>query len=167
MEGFVCSQLSIVVPQCCSYSLKLVNSCQHNQCITLVFLMHFTCIKVVIVLLWTLCGPCQVSFRWRLYDEFHWNPTPRIPYSYCCSCCVTKSVKWRYLGNQAWYHRSAGVKTTDLKKWPFSTLFLFDFFIQNSFWLFWHQRIYGTTLSSRDIVTWRFLWHSRSRNRGF
>ena len=25
---------------------------------------------------------------------------------------VTKSVKWRYLGNQAWYHRSAGVKTT-------------------------------------------------------
>ena len=25
---------------------------------------------------------------------------------------VTKSVKWRYLGNQAWYHRSADVKTT-------------------------------------------------------
>ena len=25
---------------------------------------------------------------------------------------VTKSVKWRYLGNQAWYHRSAVVKTT-------------------------------------------------------
>ena len=25
---------------------------------------------------------------------------------------VTKSVKWRYLGNQAWYHRSGGVKTT-------------------------------------------------------
>ena len=24
----------------------------------------------------------------------------------------TKSVTWRYLGNQAWYHRSAGVKTT-------------------------------------------------------
>ena len=41
------------------------------------------------------------------------NPTPRIPNSYCCcSSSVTKSVKWRYLGNQAWYHRSAGVKTT-------------------------------------------------------
>ena len=41
------------------------------------------------------------------------HPTPRIPNS-CCSCCcsVTKSVKWQYLGNQAWYHRSAGVKTT-------------------------------------------------------
>ena len=25
---------------------------------------------------------------------------------------VTKSITWRYLGNQAWYHRSAGVKTT-------------------------------------------------------
>merc|ERR1712016_380155 len=41
----------------------------------------------------------------------HLNPTPRIPYS-CYYCYVTKSVKWRYLGNQAWYHRSAGVKTT-------------------------------------------------------
>ena len=30
------------------------------------------------------------------------NPTPRIPNS-CSCCCVTKSVKWRYLGNQAWY----------------------------------------------------------------
>ena len=25
---------------------------------------------------------------------------------------VTKSVKWQYLGNQAWYQSSAGVKTT-------------------------------------------------------
>ena len=25
---------------------------------------------------------------------------------------VTKTVTWRYLGNQAWYHRFAGVKTT-------------------------------------------------------
>ena len=25
---------------------------------------------------------------------------------------VTKTVTWRYLGNQEWYHRSAGVKTT-------------------------------------------------------
>ena len=30
----------------------------------------------------------------------------------CCCSSVTKSVKWRYLGNQAWYHRSASVKTT-------------------------------------------------------
>ena len=29
--------------------------------------------------------------------------------------CVTKSVTWRYLGNQEWYHRSAGVKTTQKK----------------------------------------------------
>ena len=58
--------------QCCSYSLKPVNSSQHNQCMTPVFLAHFTCIKVIIVHLWTLCGPCQVSFRWRLYDVFHW-----------------------------------------------------------------------------------------------
>ena len=40
------------------------------------------------------------------------NPTPRIPNSY-----VTKSVKWRYLGNQAWYHRYARVKTTGKKSW--------------------------------------------------
>ena len=25
---------------------------------------------------------------------------------------ITKSVRWRYLGNQAWYQRSTGVKTT-------------------------------------------------------
>ena len=29
---------------------------------------------------------------------------------------VTKSVTWRYLGNQEWYHRSAGVKTRKFKK---------------------------------------------------
>ena len=44
------------------------------------------------------------------------NQTPRIPYSCCfccsCSCSVTKSTLWQYLGNQAWYHRSTGVKTT-------------------------------------------------------
>ena len=28
---------------------------------------------------------------------------------------VTKSVTWRYLDKQAWYHRSAGVKTTENK----------------------------------------------------
>ena len=27
---------------------------------------------------------------------------------------VTKTVTWRYFGNQEWYHRSAGVKTTGL-----------------------------------------------------
>ena len=44
--------------------------------------------------------------------------TPRIPYSYyCCYCFVTKSALWQYLGNQAWYHRSAGVKTTGKKFW--------------------------------------------------
>ena len=52
----------------------------------------------------------------RLYYCLPSHQTPRIPYSCCCSssccCSVTKSVKWRYLGNQAWYHRSAGVKTT-------------------------------------------------------
>ena len=42
------------------------------------------------------------------------DPTTRIPNSSCC-CCVTKTVTWRYLGNQEWYHRSAGVKTTGKK----------------------------------------------------
>ena len=46
----------------------------------------------------------------RKKNYLGWNPTPRIPNSCSCSCCVTKSVKWRYLGNQAWYHSSAGVK---------------------------------------------------------
>ena len=42
--------------------------------------------------------------------QYKTNPTPRIPYSYYSY--VTKSAKWRYPGNQAWYHRSAGVETT-------------------------------------------------------
>ena len=59
------------------------------------------------------CTWCCQSF---LNSDLQY-PTPRIPYSCSCCCCcscssVTKSVKWRYLGNQAWYHRSAGVKTT-------------------------------------------------------
>ena len=46
---------------------------------------------------------------------FCYYPTPPIPPAATAS--VTKSVKWQYLGNQAWYHRSAGVKTTrKLKK---------------------------------------------------
>ena len=47
------------------------------------------------------------------------HQTPRIPYSCCCSSSsssVTKSVKWRYLGNQAWYHRSAVRCQNDRKK---------------------------------------------------
>ena len=45
------------------------------------------------------------------------NQPDRIPnsYSYCCYCySVTKTVTWWYLGNQAWYHRSADVKTTGI-----------------------------------------------------
>ena len=46
--------------------------------------------------------------------------------------------------------------------WPFFTLSLAIFF---SFFLgpFWHQRIYDTTLSSRDIAMWRFLWRGEQQ----
>ena len=57
--------------------------------------------------------PAAIStlvYVWLL--AFHQYPTPKFPNSCYYSCYVTKSVKWRYLGNQAWYHRSAGVKTT-------------------------------------------------------
>ena len=51
-----------------------------------------------------------VDFCWEHFkNSTEPYPTPRIPNSHYY---VTKSVKWRYLGNQAWYHRSAGVKTT-------------------------------------------------------
>ena len=47
------------------------------------------------------------------------HQTTRIPNSSSCCCCscssVTKTVTWRYLGNQACYHSSAGVKTTRKK----------------------------------------------------
>ena len=36
--------------------------------------------------------------------------------------------------------------------------YLFNFLIRTFFWLFWHQRIYYTTLGYRDIAMWRFLW---------
>ena len=49
------------------------------------------------------------------FSECVHHQTPRIPNSYYYYSSVTKSVKWRYLGNQAWYHRSAGVKTTGEK----------------------------------------------------
>ena len=35
--------------------------------------------------------------------------------SYCYCYFVTKTVTWRHLDNQAWYHRSAGVKMTRKK----------------------------------------------------
>ena len=54
-----------------------------------------------------------LSDRWIPTIAHH--PTPRIPNSYYYY--VTKSVKWRYLGNQAWYCRSAGFKTTGKKFW--------------------------------------------------
>ena len=39
--------------------------------------------------------------------------------------------------------------------WPFLTIFdHFRIFFRS----FWHQRIYDTTLGSRDIAMWRFLW---------
>ena len=66
------------------------------------------------------CNICGKTSRSRDALRCHKNAhqTPRIPYSYCCSYCfVTKSALWRYLGNQAWYHRSAGVKTTGKKFW--------------------------------------------------
>ena len=57
---------------------------------------------------WTTRLVCSLPAIWH-------HPTPRIPYSYYYSYSyVTKSVKWRYLRNQAWLHRSAGVK---LWKW--------------------------------------------------
>ena len=63
-------------------------------------------------------GPGKVFLRSCF---LFWNQTPRIPYScycyYCYCCFVTKSALWQYLGKQAWYHRSAGVKTTGKKFW--------------------------------------------------
>ena len=64
------------------------------------------------------CNPKGVSVYGEVQAYLPWikniigqgqNPTPRNPNS---CYYVTKSVKWRYLGNQAWYHRSACVKTT-------------------------------------------------------
>ena len=41
-----------------------------------------------------------------------WISNSKNPQFLLLLLLVTKSVKWRCLGNQAWYHRSAGVKTT-------------------------------------------------------
>ena len=72
---------------------------------------------------WKIFLPLKVFSHWSGSSlvKRHWwlclQPTPRIHYSYhyysFCYYYVTKSVKWQYLGNQAWYHRSAGVKTTE------------------------------------------------------
>ena len=43
------------------------------------------------------------------------------------------------------------------RRLPFLT-FSEKFLIQNFFLSFWNQRIYDTTLGSRDIATWHFLW---------
>ena len=42
-------------------------------------------------------------------------PTPAL--LSCCCSSVTKSVTWQYLGNLAWFHKSAGVKATGKKFW--------------------------------------------------
>ena len=44
-----------------------------------------------------------------MYQKIH--QTTRIPNS--SPLLVTKTVTWRYFGNREWYHRSAGVKTTE------------------------------------------------------
>ena len=57
------------------------------------------------------CCVC-CSFCLKSHHHHH-HQTARIPYSYCCSSCsVTKSALCTLHCNQAWYHRSAGVKTT-------------------------------------------------------
>ena len=67
---------------------------------------------------WLIQLTSLTTLRWErhsshlfLYIYITTHQTPRIPYSYF----VTKSALWQYLGNQAWYHRSAGVKTTGKK----------------------------------------------------
>ena len=51
------------------------------------------------------------SKLWRWYLGIGCKSNSKNP-QFLLLLLVTKSVKWRYLGNQAWYHRSAGVKTT-------------------------------------------------------
>ena len=59
----------------------------------------------------------SLPFKRIWYYNQH-NQTPRIPYSCCCcSCSVTKSALCTLHCNQAWYHRSAVVKTTGNKFW--------------------------------------------------
>ena len=54
--------------------------------------------------------------------------------------------------------------------WPFLTVFdnfspffFWKFLFRICFRSFWHQRIYDTTLGSRDIAMWRFLWLTDGR----
>ena len=102
----------------------------HKNCSNFLFTtgpltLMFLKILAIFFLIFSPTGPLTLELRLeamvimsasptaRPYHRFS-NLTPRIPNSCscCCSCSVTKSIKWRYLGNQAWYHRSAGVKTT-------------------------------------------------------
>ena len=55
---------------------------------------------------------CPTRLYLLIYFDICSNQPTRIPKSCSYYYSVTKSVTWRYLGNQAWYHRSAGVKTT-------------------------------------------------------
>ena len=57
------------------------------------------------------CVIVNFDFIWTVLP-CHQNKNHLLTY-----CSVTKSALWRYLGNQAWYHRSAGVKTTGKKFW--------------------------------------------------
>ena len=83
-----------------------------------IFWSHFmSCSNLYLMVLASSRRDDWFRFMWLQYfqmlmSEGIRNPTPRIPNSYCSCSSVTKSVKWRYLGNEAWYHRSAGVKTT-------------------------------------------------------
>ena len=56
-------------------------------------------------------GNYQLSGNTHIQISLQRYPTTRIPDS-LSSCCVTKTVKCRYLGTREWYQRSAGVKTT-------------------------------------------------------
>ena len=55
---------------------------------------------------------CPTRLYLLIYFDVCSNQPTRIPKSCSYYYSVTKTVTWRYLGNQAWYHRSAGVKTT-------------------------------------------------------
>ena len=115
-------------------------------------------------------------------------PPPYIPWPPTCCCWKDLGL---YIDSTALYYISllSGLGNIDDQNrnpniinrdhlvgqltnfWPFSTFFFFEFWIflfRIFFRSFWHQRIYATTLGSRDIVKVRFLWRSRrSRNRGF
>ena len=64
---------------------------------------------------------CNIIFSWWLLlgNKFSWKVNiftiiHRLEYPIPAAALllVAKSFTWRYLGNQAWYHRSAGIQTT-------------------------------------------------------